>query len=203
VTDEVQQALRKAGMALSRYNVDRLIINRFDDTYLASNINAPRAVDSIKQAIHSGITRYRVRVLEVIDRFKGYTHVAIVGGGAGLLADDIRTHVNLREDRFFVAQDPQFARGSRFKSYWLTEVVMNRRKVLIYLRPETHASERFADTRIEAHHRGDRGELSRTALLAGIALGEIDRRLPSVLAALLADNTSQETLRTILSCHRF
>lgn len=76
---------------------------------------------------------------------------------------------------------------------------MSRRKVLIYLRPETHASERFADARIEAHHRGDRGELSRTALLAGIALGEIDRRLPSVLAALLADNTSQETIRTMLS----
>ncbi|WP_373225093.1 plasmid partitioning/stability family protein [Enterobacter cloacae complex sp. ESBL7] len=78
-------------------------------------------------------------------------------------------------------------------------MVMNRRKVLIYLRPETHASERFADARIEAHHRGDRGELSRTALLAGIALGEIDSRLPSVLAALLADNTSPETLRTMLS----
>ncbi|MGJ3448229.1 plasmid partitioning/stability family protein [Enterobacter sp. PTB] len=76
---------------------------------------------------------------------------------------------------------------------------MNRRKVLIYLRPATHASERFADARIEAHHRGDRGELSRTALLAGIALGEIDSRLPSVLAALLADNTGPETLRTMLS----
>ncbi|MCS4266442.1 plasmid partitioning/stability family protein [Serratia sp. BIGb0163] len=76
---------------------------------------------------------------------------------------------------------------------------MNRRKVLIYLRPDTHASERFADARIEAHHRGDRGELSRTALLAGIALGEIDSRLPSVLAALLAENTSPETLRTMLS----
>lgn len=76
---------------------------------------------------------------------------------------------------------------------------MTRRKVLIYLRPETHASERFAEARIEAYHRGDRGELSRTALIAGIALGEIDNRLPSVLAALLADNTSPETLRTMLA----
>lgn len=75
---------------------------------------------------------------------------------------------------------------------------MTRRKVLIYLRTATHASERLADTRIAALPRGDRGELSRTALLAGIALGEIDSRLPSVLAALLADNTAPETLRTIL-----
>ncbi len=51
VTDEVQQALRRVNMALSRYNVDLLIINRFDDTYLANNINNPRAVDSIKQVM--------------------------------------------------------------------------------------------------------------------------------------------------------
>ncbi len=76
---------------------------------------------------------------------------------------------------------------------------MTRRKVLIYLRTPTHASERLADARIETLPRGDRSELSSTALLAGIALGEIDRRLPSVLAALLADNTSQETLRIMLS----
>lgn len=75
---------------------------------------------------------------------------------------------------------------------------MTRRKILIYLRPEIHASERFADARIEAHHRGDRSEFSRIALLAGIALSEIDCRLASVLSALLADNTSPETLRTML-----
>lgn len=67
------------------------------------------AVDSIKQAIHNGIERYRARVLETIDRFKGYTHVAVVGGGACLLAEAIRNHVGLREDRFVVAKEPQFA----------------------------------------------------------------------------------------------
>ncbi|STV29580.1 plasmid stable inheritance protein [Klebsiella pneumoniae subsp. ozaenae] len=61
----------------------------------------------------------------------------------------------------------------------------DRRKVLIYLRPDISASERFADAKIEAHHRGDRGDMSRTALLAGLALGEVDSRLPSMLAALL------------------
>ncbi|EAO6776241.1 recombinase [Salmonella enterica subsp. enterica] len=76
VTDEVLQALRKAGMSLSRYSVEQLIIRRFDDIYLANNINDPRAVGDIKQAIHRGTARYRTRVLEAIDRFKGYTHVA-------------------------------------------------------------------------------------------------------------------------------
>ncbi|MFU2317145.1 plasmid partitioning/stability family protein [Rahnella sp. PCH160] len=78
-------------------------------------------------------------------------------------------------------------------------MAMTRRKVLIYLRPATHASERFADARIESSPRGERGELTRTALLAGIALGEIDSRIPSVLAALLVDNTTPVTLRTMLT----
>ena len=62
-------------------------------------------------------------------------------------------------------------------------MTLDRRKVLIYLRPDISASERFADAKIEAHHRGDRGDMSRTALLAGLALGEVDSRLPSMLAA--------------------
>ncbi|WP_072269144.1 plasmid partitioning/stability family protein [Klebsiella aerogenes] len=73
-------------------------------------------------------------------------------------------------------------------------MTLDRRKVLIYLRPDISASERFADAKIEAHHRGDRGDMSRTALLAGLALGEVDSRLPSMLAALLAEDTPPETL---------
>lgn len=61
---------------------------------------------------------------------------------------------------------------------------MMRRKAPIHLHPETHASDRFADARIEVLPRGERGELSRTALLPDIALGEIDSRIPFLLAAL-------------------
>lgn len=62
-------------------------------------------------------------------------------------------------------------------------MTLDRRKVLIYLRPDISASERFADAKIEAHHRGDRGDMSRTALLAG----------------LLAEDTKPETLRKMLA----
>ena len=78
-------------------------------------------------------------------------------------------------------------------------MTLDRRKVLIYLRPDISASERFADAKIEAHHRGDRGDMSRTALLAGLALGEVDSRLTSMLAALLAEDTKPETLRKMLA----
>ncbi len=77
-------------------------------------------------------------------------------------------------------------------------MTLDRRKVLIYLRPDISASE-LRGRKSEAHHRGDRGDMSRTALLAGLALGEVDSRLPSMLAALLAEDTKPETLRKMLA----
>ena len=56
-------------------------------------------------------------------------------------------------------------------------MTLDRRKVLIYLRPDISASERFADAKIEAHHRGDRGDMSRTALLAGDTKPETLRKM--------------------------
>ncbi|EQA6233091.1 plasmid partitioning/stability family protein [Enterobacter hormaechei] len=73
-----------------------------------------------------------------------------------------------------------------------------RRKVLLYLRPEISASERFVDARIELHPNRVRGDVARTALLAGFALAEIDSRLPGILAATLGDDTKGETIRAIL-----
>ncbi|VXD05716.1 Plasmid segregation protein ParM [Enterobacterales bacterium 8AC] len=109
VTDAVQQALRRTRMEASRYNVDQLIIHRDDEVFLKNNINDPDAVEEVRQAISNGIERLCTRVIEAIDDFKGYTHVTVTGGGAFLLADAIRARVDLRNDRFHVAEDPQLA----------------------------------------------------------------------------------------------
>ncbi|MCV7773323.1 plasmid segregation protein ParM, partial [Escherichia coli] len=109
VTREVRQALARANTETSNYNVDQLIINRHDEDYLNDNINDPSAVGDVKKAIAASIDRLRTRVLDVIGDFKGYTHVMVIGGGAPLVADAIREQVNIRDDRFFVADDPQLA----------------------------------------------------------------------------------------------
>ncbi len=109
VTREVRQALARANTETSNYNVDQLIINRHDEDYLNDNINDPSAIGDVKKAIAASIDRLRTRVLDVIGDFKGYTHVMVIGGGAPLVADAIREQVNIRDDRFFVADDPQLA----------------------------------------------------------------------------------------------
>ena len=92
VTREVRQALARANTETSNYNVDD-----------------PSAVGDVKKAIAASIDLLRTRVLDVIGDFKGYTHVMVIGGGAPLVADAIREQVNIRDDRFFVADDPQLA----------------------------------------------------------------------------------------------
>lgn len=77
-------------------------------------------------------------------------------------------------------------------------MAQERRKVLLYLRPEVNDGEQFASDKIGMQPQGERGNYSRTALMAGIALGELDSRLPALLAAMLSDHTSAEELRSFL-----
>ncbi|HBT4785512.1 TPA: recombinase [Klebsiella variicola subsp. variicola] len=109
VTDAVKLALAKADTETSSYNVDQIIINRDDEAFLADNVNDPDAIADVKKEIASSIERLRTRVLNVIGGFKGYSHVIVIGGGAPLVADAIRNYVTIRDDRFFVSDEPQFA----------------------------------------------------------------------------------------------
>lgn len=65
-----------------------------------------------------------------------------------------------------------------------------RKKVMIYLRPEAYANEKAASEKIKKH-----SDMARTALLAGLALGEVDSRLPGLLASLLTEDNNPELIR--------
>ena len=147
--------------------------------------------------INNSIERLTTRVLTAIDSFKGYSHAIVIGGGA-LVADAIRERMGLREDRFVVAEEPQFA-GAWSENYWLRSVYdSGSQKSADLPAPGYQRQRALRGRKIEAHHRGDRGDMSRTALLAG-CVREVDSRLPSMLAALLAEDTKPETLRKMLA----
>ncbi|EMW9188860.1 plasmid stabilization protein [Escherichia coli] len=69
-----------------------------------------------------------------------------------------------------------------------------RKKVMIYLRPEAYANEKAASEKIKKH-----SDMARTALLAGLALGEVDSRLPGLLASLLTEDNNPELIRKMLA----
>jgi plasmid segregation protein ParM len=108
VTSAVKLALANAETKTSSFNVDNLIINRNNDAYLADNINDVEALGDVKKAMEAAISRLQRRVLDVVNDFDGYTHIMVIGGGAPLIAEAIRENTHIREDRFFVSDDPQF-----------------------------------------------------------------------------------------------
>ncbi|HAT3956109.1 MULTISPECIES: plasmid partitioning/stability family protein [Enterobacter] len=73
-----------------------------------------------------------------------------------------------------------------------------RKKFTLYLHPE-QAADRVSLDIIESVPRNDRGELYRKALISGLALHQLDPRLPGLLALLLDSNFTADSLVGLLS----
>ncbi|HHO9701280.1 plasmid partitioning/stability family protein [Citrobacter braakii] len=73
-----------------------------------------------------------------------------------------------------------------------------RKKFTVYLHPDQAADSMSLDI-IESVPRNDRGELYRKALISGLALHQLDPRLPGLLALLLDKDFTADSLVGLLS----
>ena len=73
-----------------------------------------------------------------------------------------------------------------------------RKKFTVYLHPDQAADSVSLDI-IESVPRNDRGELYRKALISGLALYQLDSRLPGLLALLLDKDFTADSLVGLLS----
>lgn len=73
-----------------------------------------------------------------------------------------------------------------------------RKKFTLYLHPD-QPSDAQALAVIETVPRAGRGELYRNALVAGLALQHLDRRLPTLLATLFTDKLTSDNVVNIIS----
>lgn len=73
-----------------------------------------------------------------------------------------------------------------------------RKKFTVYLHPDQAADSVSLDI-IESVPRNDRGELYRKALISGLALHQLDPRLPGLLALLLDKDFTADSLVGLLS----
>lgn len=73
-----------------------------------------------------------------------------------------------------------------------------RKKFTVYLHPDQAADSVSLDI-IESVPRNDRGELYRKALISGLALHQLDPRLPGLLALLLDKDFTADNLVVLLS----
>ncbi|MDF3680973.1 plasmid partitioning/stability family protein, partial [Enterobacter hormaechei] len=73
-----------------------------------------------------------------------------------------------------------------------------RKKFTLYLHPERDADRQALEV-IEAVPRSTRGELFRNAFISGMALQQLDPRLPALLAAMLNKEFTADQLTGLLS----
>lgn len=73
-----------------------------------------------------------------------------------------------------------------------------RRKFTLYLHPEKNADKQALEV-IESVPRSARGELFRNAFISGMALQQLDPRLPELLAVLLSHDFSADQLIGLVS----
>ncbi|EBR2769251.1 recombinase [Salmonella enterica] len=108
ITGAVKEALSVARTKGSSYLADDIIIHRNDASYLSSRINDTSRIELVREAIESSHHRLVNRVIEAISYFEGYSHVMVIGGGAELIADHVKTHCGVREERFYKTHSSQF-----------------------------------------------------------------------------------------------
>lgn len=115
---------RKIGVSLATYHLldamqstknkttwtiaEKMLTARDDDKYLTGRLIHKDKLPLIKQAIADGIKGLESRVTGFISAFSGYTHVALVGGGASLVAHAVQKSTGMPDSNFFVSDNPQF-----------------------------------------------------------------------------------------------
>lgn len=108
ITEAVRDAMAAARTKGSSCLANELIIHRNDDEFLAQRINDAKQIGLVKDTMDETLSRLQGRVLQAIDKFAGYTHVMTIGGGAELVYESVKTHCNLREERFFKTTSSQY-----------------------------------------------------------------------------------------------
>lgn len=108
MTVAVKDALKMARTSGSSYLADDIIIHRHDRDYLSRRVNDVTRMADIMETLENSEKLLTRRVLDVVSTFSGYTHVLVIGGGSEIIADALRAHCNLRNERFYKSSTSQF-----------------------------------------------------------------------------------------------
>lgn len=108
MTQDVKAAMAVARTRGSSYLADELIIHREDEDFLRQRINDASRLAVVQEALRESHHRLVNRVIDAVKSFESYSHVMVIGGGAELIAGAVRQFCGVREDRFYLSEDPQF-----------------------------------------------------------------------------------------------
>ena len=173
VTKAAMSALRMASSDTSFLVADELIKRRNDPDFVRQVINDETKTDLVLNTIEGAIASLGEQVVNELGDFHHVNRVYVVGGGAPLIYDSIKTAWHHLGQKVVMMESPQTA---------LVE-----------------AADFQTLEAIESVPRSERGELFRNAFISGMALHQLDPRLPVLLTAILSEEFSADQVVTLLS----
>lgn len=109
VTDAVKSAMdTNVNTRTSSYVADRLIQARHDEAFLANHLRNAEQREKILSVMKEREKTLKHRVVKAVERFSGFSHVMVVGGGADIVASAVKAATGVGDDSFFVSETPQF-----------------------------------------------------------------------------------------------
>lgn len=107
ITNGIKNILA-ANTRISSLQADNMIINRDSPEWFEHRLPEAKTREDVLRVIDDKKRILVNRVMNVLDRFSGYTHVMCVGGGAKLISEEIVKSIHVPADRFYVSESPQF-----------------------------------------------------------------------------------------------
>lgn len=109
ITERVKSALAMAHSETSDYVADLIIQNRKNDDFLSKVINDKTKITHIKDVITESSKYLSSLVLTDIERYDYVNRVYLVGGGASLIEDAIKSKFSHIKSKVVVIKNPQLA----------------------------------------------------------------------------------------------
>ncbi|MBO1811615.1 plasmid segregation protein ParM [Serratia ureilytica] len=109
ITEGVKHAMdTSVSTRTSSYVADRMIQARNDSAFLTNYLRNAEQRNQILQVMQERVKTLTHRVVDSVQRFSGFTHVMVVGGGANIVSEAVKIATGVSEERFFVSDNPQF-----------------------------------------------------------------------------------------------
>lgn len=107
IVQALKNSLLKHGENPSDVRLHTIIKKRADTEWLDSIFNNPESAESVETVVDKAAADLMKKISNAITHYSGYSHVALVGGGADPVAPHAAEALGIRKERIFVSDEPQ------------------------------------------------------------------------------------------------
>jgi plasmid segregation protein ParM len=107
IVQALKNDLMLHGESVSDVRLHTIIKRRTESEWLENIMNKPESAKTIESVIDKAAADLMNKISSAIAHYSGYSHVAIVGGGADPVSPHAAAALGIRKERIFISDEPQ------------------------------------------------------------------------------------------------